>query len=372
MLWQAGRPITGLPVYRYRATIPLTIPSDGQASLLGPDDQIYLPLNPSIGFNLFVVDHNWPSGLYQVQINGVDTDLSLEVKNFERNFTPPQMMQVVNANFNDEIQLLGYDLPQHRIEAGEGIPVVLYWQSLRRIPKNYIIFDRLLDDEQQPWGGYDRLPQEKYPTYLWAPGEVVADGFVVPVDPAAPDGVYHIVIGLYDEADLMARSLPLFQDGNVLTETSVRLEPVKIGGPPAEIVADQPEFDHPVKADFGGVIRLLGYTMAQNQQTLTLNCYWQSLAQIEVDYTIFVHILNEKRQLIAQGDRPPANGRYPTSLWDAGEIVMGEVEIPLSEVPPGRYTLVLGLYNRLTGERLLLTRPSPGQDSLSLEMIDRK
>jgi 4-amino-4-deoxy-L-arabinose transferase-like glycosyltransferase len=370
-LWQAGRPATGLPVYRYRATIPLTVPFGEQTSLRGPDGKIYLPVTSAAEFNLFMVNYDWPSGLYRVLGNDLDLGLKLEVKNFERNFTPPEMKRIVEANFNNEIRLLGYDLPERRIEAGAGIPVILYWQSLRRVTKNYIIFDRLLDETQRSWGGYDRLPKETYPTYLWTPGEVVADGFVIRVAPSTPDGIYHIVIGLYDKADPTARSLPLFQAGAPLAETSVRLEPVKIGGPPIEARVDQPEFDYPVNADFGGLIRLLGYTMTRDQQALRLKFYWQGLAQTEADYTLFVHLLDETDKLVTQRDQPPANNRYPTSLWDVNEIVKGEVEIALSEVPAGRYKVVIGLYDRLTGRRLMLTHPPAGQDSLSLQMIDQ-
>jgi hypothetical protein len=55
---------------------------------------------------------------------------------------------------------------------------------------------------------------------------------------------------------------------------------------------------------------------------------------------------------VAQKDSPPAAGRYPTGLWDAGEIIEDEISLPLTDIAPGRYTPVVGLYNLTTGERL--------------------
>jgi hypothetical protein len=286
-------------------------------------------------------------------------------------------MYRVEANFNGEIQLLGYDLPMRRVEVGSGIPLVLYWQSLRRLTKSYIIFDRLLDANQQPWGGYDRLPKETYPTDLWIPGEVVADGFVVPVAPDAPDGVYNIVVGLYDEADPAARSLPLVAAGERLNTTHVTIGPIKVGGPPSGITVNDPIMEQAANVNFGNIIRLSGYDLRLTDHILGLSLFWESLARTETDYTVFVHVLDESGNLIRQGDHAPAEGKYPTSLWEVGEIIQDSVEIPLSKLASGRYSIIIGLYNQLTGERLMAAVSSTGPqdnaagDSYLLQTFNR-
>ena len=55
---------------------------------------------------------------------------------------------------------------------------------------NFIQFNNLLDSNGELYGGYERLPLEYYSTLLWAPGEVVVDGYAVPVDVDAPSGEY--------------------------------------------------------------------------------------------------------------------------------------------------------------------------------------
>ncbi len=357
-LWQQGRPVAN-PAYRYRETIPLTGVVGQNASLVGPDGKTYPPVVNKNGLYLFMVGHTWPSGAYTVQVDGVDFGLRLSVENLNWDFTPPEMAGTVNANFNDELVLLGYDLPLRRIKAGDGIPLVLYWQSLRRMSNSYIIFDRLLAAGGQAWGGYDRLPKETYPTSLWLPGQVVADGFAVPVDPATPDGIYNIVVGLYDEADPAARSLPLFQAGQPLAATSITLGPVKVGGPPPEAVLSEqavaPHTSLSVELGDPPVILLRGYDLAQTDELLQLKLYWQSLAQTPVNWTTFVHLRNESGETVAQQDGPAGGGVYPTSLWDAGEIISDSFAPALpAEIVPGSYQLVVGLYNPYTFERLFV------------------
>jgi hypothetical protein len=97
----------------------------------------------------------------------------------------------------------------------------------------------------------------------------------------------------------------------------------------------------------------LGYDLEQSQATLHLTLYWQSLRQTEVDYTSFVHIRNQAGEIVAQLDQPPTAGVYPTSLWSPGETIPDEVSIPLAApLPPGEYTVSLGLYDFNSGRRL--------------------
>lgn len=355
-LWQRGQ-IVQQPTYRYRAAIPLTGTGGRPARAVDAAGQRYTPVSSSANLQLFLVDYDWPTGDYRVQVEGMATDLSFRVENFDWDFERPEMMYEVNVDFRDEIRLLGYDLPLRRVAAGKGVPLVLYWQGLRRMMNSYIIFDRLLDARQQPWGGYDRLPKETYPTNLWVPGEIVTDGFAVPVDPAAPDGVYQIVVGLYNQADPAAQSLPLYQAGQPLQANSITIGPIKVGGPPPEVVLPESQLSPqvPLTQELGQppVIRLRGYDLAQTNETLQLTLYWHGLAPTPINWTTFVHLRNEAGETVAQVDGPPAAGEYPTSLWDKGEIIPDKHTLALPpQIKPGVYQLVVGLYDPFTFDRL--------------------
>jgi hypothetical protein len=100
--------------------------------------------------------------------------------------------------------------------------------------------------------------------------------------------------------------------------------------------------------------------MSLEPEALGLTLYWRSDAMLPADYTTFVHVRDSTGQatgqtgtIVAQMDRPPADGAYPTSLWDPGEVVRDSIQIPIpAQVPAGEYEIVVGLYDFVTGRRL--------------------
>jgi hypothetical protein len=249
--------------------------------------------------------------------------------------------------------------------------LTLYWQALSRMAETYVVFDHLLDERQRNWGGYDRWPQETARTTLWRPGEVVVDAFNVPIAAAAPDGIYTLDIGLYDQADPAATPLPLWRAGRPLDQNSVRIGPLKVGGPPPEAVLAPgqatPQARWSIQIQFGQppVISGYGYDLTRQEDSLRLRLYWQSLAPTGVDWSVFAHVRNTAGQTIAQKDGPAGGGRYPTSLWDAGEIIADDLLIPLpAEAAAGEYQLVIGLYDLQTGQRLAVPGSAAGETVL--------
>jgi hypothetical protein len=369
-LWQADRyRRVKLPEYQPRMQIPFVWqgePAPGQRLqwlLVAPDGQVY-PFTPvSAHFGHFTVGLDWPSGDYRLRAEvwqGDEVLASQEtgplvtiVNKNPRLLEPPPIAYPLKANFADQIQLLGYDLPIRSLSSGQGVPLTLYWQGLRTMGKRYTVFTKLLDDQHQLWGSVERLPADNKDTILWLENEVVIDAFELPVVPNTPDGIYWLNVGLYEEIDGAAVSLPLVADGKTTDVTSVTFGPVKIGGPPSGTVVPHPTPESKLEENFGNVIRLAGYDFTQTEQDLSLTLYWESLAQTDIDYTVFVHLRNQADETVAQMDRPPAAGAYPTSLWTPGETIRDNLQIPLPEdLPPGRYDVVAGLYNVVTGTRL--------------------
>jgi hypothetical protein len=270
------------------------------------------------------------------------------------------MDYILEANFADHITLLGYDLPQRRVQPGESFPVTLHLRAERALGQDLVIFNHLLDQDAVQWGGADRIPLKYYTTLLWVPGEIVSDAYEIFVEPAAPSGVYWLDVGLYPSGQPNF-SLPLFVDGQPIDQNSVRLGPVKVGGPPPDITVSDVQPQHPLNKNFGDQIILLGFNLtdvdgnpvqkyAIRNTKYALTLFWQADVIPSADYTVFVHLLDSHGNLAAQFDNPPAAGAYPTSLWDPGEIIADERW--LSDLAPGRYTLQVGLYRPDTGERL--------------------
>jgi hypothetical protein len=161
---------------------------------------------------------------------------------------------------------------------------------------------------------------------------------------------------------------PLIQDDQSLDETSIVIGPIKVGGAPIGIVKKAILPEHPLSANLAEAIALRGYDLKHDENALQVSLYWQSLTQVDTDYTVFVHLYNESGKIVTQLDEPPVAGQYPTSLWDSGEIIRDTFTLNLpSQVEPGAYHLVVGLYDPITGKRL--TVPGTTDNGVPLTQI---
>jgi hypothetical protein len=120
----------------------------------------------------------------------------------------------------------------------------------------------------------------------------------------------------------------------------------------------------------GDSIELLGFDMQQTVASLDLVFYWKAVTQPPADYTVFVHIRDEADETVAQKDSPPVGGIYPTSLWDSGEIVQDEISVPFTELEPGKYEIVVGMYDFASGQRLVVEGSQDGTILLRSFAVD--
>jgi hypothetical protein len=123
----------------------------------------------------------------------------------------------------------------------------------------------------------------------------------------------------------------------------------------------------------GSGIRLVGYELATpelrpggSQRTtptyLPLTLYWQSLARVDRDYTVFIHVLDALGQVVVGWDHMPRQDAFPTTRWEVGELVADTHWIPLPpDLPAGEYRISVGMYDFETGERLPVRGPA-GED----------
>lgn len=82
---------------------------------------------------------------------------------------------------------------------------------------------------------------------------------------------------------------------------------------------------------------------------LGLRTFWQVDQPLKADYFLFVHLLDANGKTVAQRDTPPWQGRFPTSSWQAGTIVVDVNDLALPALPPDEYQVVVGLFDPATG-----------------------
>ncbi len=125
-------------------------------------------------------------------------------------------------------------------------------------------------------------------------------------------------------------------------------------------------------ARFGEIAELVGYRVLLPEPTgeLPVWLYWQPLSTSETPLTVFVHLTGEINPvtgtpLWSQDDHEPQYGRARTTLWSVGTVYRDVFEIPLEQVPPGQYQLVIGWYDPAAGVRV----PVGSGDSYTLEVV---
>jgi len=106
----------------------------------------------------------------------------------------------LRANFGDQIELLGYDLPQQRVRAGEEFSIVLYWRALIPLGDNYQSFVHLAQPLHVLWGQEDHLNPGDLPTTRWPLDKYVWDEYDIRVLPETGPGEYLLNVGLYSAA----------------------------------------------------------------------------------------------------------------------------------------------------------------------------
>lgn len=124
--------------------------------------------------------------------------------------------------------------------------------------------------------------------------------------------------------------------------------------------SSQPTLAQPV-ARFEQGVTLQDFSVSASQPaTATLNSRdlgvflrWRIDGPAASSYKVFVHVVDDKGQMIAQDDSIPAVWTYPTNAWPAGEIITDFHWIRLAQLDANKpYTLMVGLYDEDTGTRL--------------------
>ncbi len=211
------------------------------------------------------------------------------------------------------------------------------WEVAAPVAGSTVLFSQVLDGDGKQWFDLDVMPASAADL---RPGDGLITLALAALPADAPRQEYWWWLGAYEEG---GRRVSLL-DGS----TALRVARLKSGtaaAPPGGLT--------PADAVFGGAIRLKGWALSADALTLE----WECLQRPDRDYTVFVHALDPGGQVAAQADAPP--DRYPTSLWDPGEVIVDRHA--LAERAGAR--VEVGLYDAATGKRLAL---ADGSDQVTL------
>jgi hypothetical protein len=127
----------------------------------------------------------------------------------------------------------------------------------------------------------------------------------------------------------------------------------------------------PEKADgeclgrFGEVAELCQVVALTLRDRIEVTLSWNVLSAGQPNDTVFVQLVDAAGQWAAGADGDSLGGLLPLTVWRPGDRVTDVRRIGLPRgLAAGNYTVRIGLYNRVTGERL------PGRDAANQELPD--
>ncbi len=235
---------------------------------------------------------------------------------------------LVEQAVNDDLTLLGYSADGQDWQPGSPLRIDLVWAGGAQSAETPI--QLVLDGDELVvlWSG--SVAEDA----TWDDGEALCRRLRTSVPPDTAPGVYRLQIESGDNTiDL----------GEVTIAESTRQY-------------ELPPVANESGVTFGDQIVLAGYDSKVTETgQLAVTLAWQALRRPEPEshYQVFLHLLDEDGQIVAQSDAAPGGG-YATSQWLPQEVVIDTHTLVLpAGADRAAYRLRVGLYDPLSGERLI-------------------
>ncbi len=236
--------------------------------------------------------------------------------------------------------------PEAVYHPGDAVPLALLWQARTSLAGDLRLSLNLGDGGPViDWP----LPATALPA-----GRLVRDWPRVLLPASLPDGAYPLRMQVWREEHPLA-----WERGvgwlSIPTRQAMDLGTIRVEGRSHQM--EPLPVPRLAEASFGDVARLLGFglepAVGRPGQTLRVTLVWQALAETSTSYTVFIHLLNREGQTVVQHDSLPGGGAFPTTGWLPGEYLVDHHTLDLpDDLPEAVYTLAVGLYDPVTGDRL--------------------
>jgi hypothetical protein len=230
------------------------------------------------------------------------------------------------------------------VRPGDKLEVEVVWGTTAPPAADFQV-ELALVDEKGREGQMQRFELSPgWPSEEWPADAIVRGRYSLVVDTWLDGGKYAVVLRLVRDGLPVGQGAELGEVEMLLPERSFAV----------------PVMSHEAGAAFGDDLRLLGYDLETEADSLRITLHWQALRRMGVSYTMFVHVFDPTTgEIVGQADVMAYGYTYPTAWWEAGEVVSDEVAISLEGVPAGEYGVAVGVYDADTGDRLAISGQLP-------------
>jgi hypothetical protein len=219
------------------------------------------------------------------------------------------------------------------------MPVTLMWSPQRRIGHVYAATLQLLTQDYRGISETNHLTDRwLYPSTIWQLGDVIPDSFLLPLPPSLVPGGYRLALALY------FASYPLLPAASIYPSDlndKATIGWIKV---PQTQPVHIPATATPINATIADAVSLDAVAIQRGTDGMcTVELFWRGLVERPAfDATIFVHLADSSGKIIAQNDRRPWDGQYPTLIWGKDEIVQTNHSLACGDL--SAETLSVGMY----------------------------
>lgn len=282
------------------------------------------------------------------------------------NLLPGGAESAFNASEEALVRLVGYEFHITELRPGDQFLLTLYWQALQPLDRDLSVFVHLTDENGIVQAQRDSFPGAgNAPTSDWSVDLVIPDEHVVTIPDTAPaPHSLRVDVGLYDFATGERLTVG---DKPPVSQAVAQPVPQEARDPSADhwtlgyvtlLPRGEPgDLPNPVAINFDDQIALTGFDFDRRVMapgdTLELTLWWEALAEPELDYVVFTHLVLPPEAVWAGLDQMPQAGSSPTSSWQLGQRIEDHHRLTLpEEAPPGVYFVEIGLYDPANLDRL--------------------
>lgn len=236
-----------------------------------------------------------------------DPQNPLDVLTRGSSFIQPQKIE--RANWNNQLELLGYTLDPGA--GGRNPTTTLFLRPLAQMNEDYTFSIKVRDDKNRVWGQEDKWTGDNsYETSHWGVGDLVIEKFYPGLNPCAPAGDYRLTVEAYNP-----------RNGQVLARTDREDNAAQVGtmrasAPTSNRLEDlEPEQAKEIRVDNN--LQLIGYTVTPEQprigDAISLSLFWRGVAKGSSE-KITLRLGDAK--LIETSIQVPEDGRGLCTFYD--------------------------------------------------------
>lgn len=255
--------------------------------------------------------------------------------------TLPSDATPLDRRWEPGIRLHGYQA-QRETSLGEPLAMTLYWSADTPQTVEPRLKVSLVDAEGREWwaadhGFYDGLPVRRWPT-----GKIIAQDYRFDLPPGLAPGDYQVRLQFRDEGDA------------ALTPQGQQPAPGWVDGPPVSLARPTTPAPLPVvagraatTAHFGGLD-----LVAVDQPITPVRpggiwqgvLYWQTRQPLATAAQVRAQLVDGRGTVVAEDTVSPSRADFPTSAWQAGDLVRTPIRLPVPNSARGDdYRLRVGL-----------------------------